>query len=163
MKLFFLLFFGLPLFTRGQDCNLTRETDAYTKETKLSTGFITVQGATVTIDADRQEIDIFFSLNGGEACFDNNSTAAIYFEGTKLKLGTRNGGTMNCEGFFHFIFKNQTMTTTLLQKLSTEKVSSIVFTNTSKKDIRVTFLPDQQPVFINLATCLVNGAKDLIK
>jgi len=163
MKYFLLLFFGLPLLASGQDCKLNSETDPYTKETKLSTGFITLQGATVTIDADRQEIDVFFSLNGGDACFDNNSTAAIFFEGSKLKLSTRNGGTMNCEGFFHFIFKNQTMTTTLLQKLATQKVSSIVFTNTSKKDIRVSFLPDQQPIFMNLATCLINGAKELIK
>jgi hypothetical protein len=153
----------LPLFTWSQDCKLTRETDPFTKETKISTGFIQLQGGSVTIDADRLEVDIFFTLEGSDKCFDNNSTAAIFFEGTKIKMSSRNSGSMNCEGFFHFTFRNTAATASLLQKMSTQKLTSIVFIGSNKKETKVTFIPEQQQVFLSLANCLVNEAKTLVK
>src|SRR6185503_10202965 len=100
MKYLLLLAF-FPMTLRAQDCKVNKETDPFTKETKLSTGFIPWKEASVTIDADSKEIDLFFTLSGTDLCFDNNGTVALFFEGTKVKQTYRNGGSMNCEGFFH--------------------------------------------------------------
>lgn len=153
----------LPLFVNAQDCKLNRVTDPYTKETKLSTGFIELNGASVTIDADSKEIDVFFSIEGRDKCFDNSSMAAIFFEGTKTKMSSRNNGSMNCEGFFHFIFRNTAATASLLQKLSAKKINNIVFTGNEKKETRIIFTPEHQEIMTNLITCLINEAKLLIK
>ena len=110
MKYGWLLGILLPLFTRAQDCKLNKETDPFTKETKLSTGFMFFSGASLTIDADSKEVDLLFSLEGANRCLDNNSTAVVHFEGTKVKMNLRNAGTMNCEGLFHFIYKNSVNT-----------------------------------------------------
>lgn len=167
-KLFLLLL--MPLFTVAQDttsvqCKLNSETDPFTKEIKLSTGFIPLDGGSVTIDATAAEIDLLFAIDGGgaERCFDNNSTAFIFFEGTKAKLTIRNGGTMNCEGLFHFIFRNTPATQTNMTKLATMKVNHIVFTATSKKEITVNLAPPDQELFMSLAKCLSEEAKKLIK
>ena len=163
MKYIFVIALLFPLYTLAQDCKLHKETDPYTKETKLSTGFIKLQSSSVTIDANRMEIDVFFTLAGADKCFDNNSTAFIFFEGTKLKMTTRNSGSMNCEGFFHFTFRNTPGTNSLLQKLSAQKINNIVFTGNGKKETKIIFTPEQQQTFTSLTTCLVNEAKTLIK
>src|SRR5688500_12988246 len=127
MKWFFVLILALPLLSAAQeipvDCKLHRDNDPYTKETVLSTGFFDVDVASVDISANRFEIDIFLTVSNN--CFDNNSTAMIFFEGSKLKLTARNAGSMNCDGNFHIIFKNSTTPTTLLQKMMNQKVSEI--------------------------------------
>ncbi len=167
-KLLFLLFFA-PLFAASQDsvsCRLNRETDPFTKETTLSTGFIFLDGGSVTIDANSREIDVLFSIEGAEKCFDNNSMAEIYFEGIKSKTSSRNGGTMNCEGLFHFIFRNSRSTpTTLLQRLCTRKVTHIIFTGSDKKQTKttVTVGPQEQEALMQLANCLVSEARTLIR
>ncbi|HEV7781832.1 MAG TPA: hypothetical protein VGO58_11245 [Chitinophagaceae bacterium] len=144
-------------------CKLIRETDPYTKQTKLSTGFIYFDGGSLTIDADSKEIDFLFSIEGADKCFDNNSIAAIFFEGVKTKMSNRNGGTMNCEGLFHFIFKNTPSTTGILQKLITQKINHIVFTGNNKKESTLTIGPVEQETLRTLGTCLVNEAKTLIR
>ena len=106
MKYIILIALFAANYAGAQDCKLNKETDPYTKETRLSTGFIFLQGASVTVDADSKEIDILFSIEGADKCFDNDATAVIIFEGSKLKTSLKNNGTMNCEGLFHFIFKN---------------------------------------------------------
>jgi hypothetical protein len=163
MKYIFVIALLFPFYAWAQDCKLHKETDPYTKEIKLSTGFIQLQGGSVTVDADKLEIDVFFTLNGTDKCFDNSSTAFIFFEGTKLKMTTRNSGSMNCEGFFHFTFRNTPSTNSLLQKLSVQKVNNIVFTGNGKKETKIIFTPEQQQMFTSLTTCLVNEAKTLIK
>jgi hypothetical protein len=163
MKYIVVLFWLFPLCTRAQECKLIRETDPYTKETRISTGFISLQGASVSVDADSKEIDLFFTLTGVDKCFDNNSTAAVYFEGTKSKMSYRNSGTMNCEGFFHIIFKNAATTNTLLQKITTQKITSIVFSAGNKKETTLKISAEQQPVLMSMAACLVNEAKALAK
>jgi len=163
MKNSILLGLLFPVFAAGQDCKLIRETDPYTKQTKISTGFIQLEEASVTIDADSREIDLFFSLDGRDKCFDNNSIAAVFFEGTKVKMSYRNSGTMNCQGFFHFTFKNTAAISSLLQKLSTQKTTHIIFTGNNKTETKVELMPDQQHAFMNLASCLLNEAKTLIK
>lgn len=137
MKYGWLLGLLFPLCSKAQDCKLSKETDPFTKETKLSTGFMFFSGASLTIDADSKEVDLLFSLEGANRCLDNNSTAVVHFEGTKVKMNLRNAGTMNCEGLFHFIYKNAVNTTTQLQKLTTQKISQIVFTDANKKRRRL--------------------------
>lgn len=168
MKKILALLLSIPLFSAAQDstaasCNLIKEKDLFTKETKLSTGFINLKGGSMSIDADSKEIDVLFSIAGTDKCFDNNSMAAIFFEGVKTKFTSRNGGTMNCEGLFHFIFKNTPLTTTLLQKIMTQKLSQIIFTGNNKKESFITIPPAEQEKLMVLATCLVNEAKLLIK
>ncbi|MEO6610896.1 MAG: hypothetical protein ABIT05_11150 [Chitinophagaceae bacterium] len=163
MKKFFVLVFFVPLFTAAQECKLTKEKDPYTKETKLSTGFIFLDGGSVTIDADSREIDVLFSIEGADKCYDNNSMAAIFFEGTKTKMSSRNGGTMNCEGLFHFTFKNTASPSTILQRMMTLRVTHIVFTGNDKKETKVELGPTEQQALMTLATCLVNEAKTLVK
>lgn len=163
MKYSWFLVFLFPLFSLAQDCKLSRETDPFTKETKLSTGFMFFSGASLSIDADSKEVDLLFSLEGANKCFDNNSTAVVFFEGTKVKMNLRNAGTMNCEGLFHFIYKNSANTTTQLQKLTTQRVSQIVFTDANKKEMTVTLTGKDQELLISLGTCLVNEAKTLIR
>lgn len=166
MKHFIILTFFLPVFSFGQDslhCKLNRETDPFTKEVKISTGFIELSGASVTIDATKTAIDFLFSIEGADRCYDNNSTAFIFFEGTKAKLTAKNGGSMNCEGLFHFIFKNTTSSTSLLTKLTTMKINNIVFTGNNKKEAKTELTPADQQAFVTLANCLVAEAKTLLK
>lgn len=166
MKYFVLFLLVLPIAGLCQDCKLHKDIDPYTKETKLSTGFVFLTGGSVTIDADSKEIDVLFSIEGADKCYDNNSVAEIYFEGIKSKTTTRNAGTMNCEGLFHFVFRNSNSSpTTLLQRMCTKKITQIIFTSNDKKQTKTTITvePQEQEVLMNLANCLVNEAKTLIK
>ena len=70
---------------------------------------------------------------------------------------------MNCEGLFHFIFKNSVTTTSNLKKLSTQKITQITFVGNNKKETVITVPPQEQQTLVTLATCLVNDAKALIK
>lgn len=166
MKRTLLSFLLLPLFMQAQDCKLVSDTDPYTKEKKLSTGFISLKGGSITIDADSKEIDVMFSIQGADKCYDNNSTAEIYFEGLKSRTTSRNGGTMNCEGLFHFIFRNSRSTpVTLLKRMCTMKMTQVVFTGNDKKKTKttVTVNPETQEALMKLANCLVEEARGLIK
>lgn len=165
MKYSLALFLLLPLFSFAQDsasCKINRETDPFTKEIKLSTGFIQLNVAAVTVDATKAEVDFLFSIEGADRCYDNNSTAVIFFEGSKVKLTVKNGGSMNCEGLFHFIFKNTPNNTSVLTKLITMKINHIIFTGNNKKEANIEFTPAEQQVFMTLANCLVTEAKTLL-
>ncbi len=156
----------IPLYAGAQDCKLHTDTDPFTKETKLSTGFMALQGGSVTIDADSKEIDILFSINGAARCYDNNSMAEIFFEGLKAKTTARNAGTMNCEGLFHFIFRNtKGNPTSLLQRIMTKKITHIIFTGNDAKKTKTTITvgPEEQEKIMALAGCLVAEAKTLVK
>ena len=159
----FLMMLIIPFTSWSQDCKLNRDTDPFTKEVKISTGFIFVDGGSLTIDADSKEVIVLFSIDGAGKCFDNNSTASIIFDGIKSKGTARNGGTMNCEGLFQFVFRNTTSTTSLLQRLMTQKIASIVFTGNNKKESTLNIAPPDQEIIMKLATCLVNESKTLIK
>ena len=84
------------------------------------------------------------------------------FEGLKSKTSSRNGGTMNCEGLFQFVFRNTTSTTTLLQRLMTYKIASIIFTDSNKKESTLTVKPLEQTLIMKMATCLINESKTLL-
>lgn len=152
----------LPVGSLAQDCKLIRETDPFTKEIKLSTGFIFVDGGSLTIDADKKEVLVLFSIDGSGKCFDNNSSASIIFEGVKSKSTARNGGTMNCEGLFQFVYRNTASTTSLLQKLMSQKIASIIFTGSDKKESKLIVAPLEQTLIMKMATCLINESKTLL-
>lgn len=158
-----ILFAGclFPLFLAAQDCKILRETDPYTKETKLSSGFISLPGSTVTIDADSKEIDFFFVVP--DKCFSDASTVFIYLEGSKIKTTYRSAGSMNCDGYFHFKFKNSTVTPSVVKKLASQHVTQFIFTGNDKKEVAVTLTPDQQKIFMTAVNCIVTEAKTLIK
>ena len=162
-KYLFVTILTLPLAVAGQNCPLIKETDPYTKETRVSTGFIPLQGGSLTIDGSRAEIDLLFSINGQSICLDNNSTANVFFENTKIKMTFRNAGSMNCEGLFHFIFRNTASTNSQLQKLVSQKITSIKFIGNNKQEKTLTLTPEQQKSVIDLGACLINEAKTLIK
>lgn len=168
MKYLFVIFFLVPIFLSAQDstakkeCKLVKETDPYTRETKLSSGFISLQnGASVTIDADNKEIDFFFSVP--DKCFAAASTVFIYFEGSKTKTTYRNAGSMNCDGYFHFVFRNGATTPTVLKKLASQKVANFIFTGTDNKATTVSLLPDQQQMLMEVSACMVDESQTLIK
>ncbi|MGK2862871.1 MAG: hypothetical protein ACSLE0_13130 [Chitinophagaceae bacterium] len=154
-----LLFFS-PLLN-AQDCKLIKETDPYTRVAKISSGFISLQGASLSIEADNKEIDFFFAVR--DKCFNDASTVFIYFEGSKIKTTYRNSGSMNCEGYFHFIFKNGTTTPTVLKKLASQKVASFIFTGNDKKATTVSLLPEQQTDLMQITNCIIEESKALIK
>lgn len=156
-----------PFFLGAQDstgCRLISERDPYTKEVKLSSGFIGLDGASVTIDADSKEIIFLFSIETAEKCFDNNSTVDLFFEGIKSKTMSRNAGTMNCEGLFQLVFKNSNSNpTTILQRLTTKKLTQLVFTGNSKKPQTVNLGPKEQENLMFLANCVLTQGRSLIK
>ncbi|MGE5521901.1 MAG: hypothetical protein ACM3VS_18405 [Candidatus Dadabacteria bacterium] len=166
MKYSLLLLLCLPFFSRAQDCKLTKSTDPFTHETKLSTGFAPfnygVAKVSVSADATPSTIDLFFWVRNEGACFDNTSTALIIFEGEKSKNIYKNGGSMNCEGAFHISFKNSASTNFQLQKIATKKISSIKLTGTNKTEINLTLTEDQKTLLMNMAACAVNQGKTLI-
>ena len=157
----FLLF--VPGFIMAQDCKLVKQTDPYTKQQTISTGFIPLQGGSLTIDASKPEIDLLFSLKGVNKCFTDASTAAIYFEGTKAKQTQRNSGSMNCEGLFHFIFRNGATAPPLLRKMATVRIEKIIFTGNDKTETIITLNPDQQLAVMALTDCIIKEAPALLK
>jgi hypothetical protein len=150
-----------PILAKSQDCKVFRETDPYTKETKLSSGFINLQSGTVSIDADSKEIDFYFVVSG--KCFDDASNVFIYFEGNKSKTTIRNAGSMNCEGDFHFKFRNGAVTPTVLGKLASQPVAQFIFTGNDKKQVTVSLLPEQQKIFMDAVVCITTQGKTIAK
>ncbi|MBC7948210.1 MAG: hypothetical protein H7Y42_10055 [Chitinophagaceae bacterium] len=163
MKLFLLFLVAFPFCLNAQDCKIKKTTDPYTKEIRLSTGFITMAGTSLAIEADAKEIDFSFTMDGKEKCFNDASTAVVNYEGTKQKANFKNAGSINCDGFFHIIFRNGAATPTLLQRLSTQKIVSIQFTDTNKAQTLVTLTPEQQAAIMSKADCLIKEAKTLVK
>ena len=166
MKYITLIVGLVPFFLSAQDstaieCKLVKETDPYTRETKLSSGFISLQGASLTIDADNKEIDFFFAVP--DKCFADASTVFIFFEGSKIKTTYRNSGSMNCDGYFHFVFRNGITTPTVLKKLASQKVANFIFTGSDSKATTVSLLPDQQKSLMEITTCMIEESKTLIK
>ncbi len=98
MKKLLLAFLLVPVLASAQDCKLISEVDPFTKQTRLSTGFIYVDVGSINVDADNKEIIVLFSIDASDKCFDDNTTMEIFFEGLKSKTTARTQSTMNCEG-----------------------------------------------------------------
>lgn len=154
------LFLHLSIFCQ-EECKLIKDTDPYTREAKLSSGFISLQGGSVTIDADSKEVDFFFVVD--DKCFDNLSTVFIYFEGSKARTTYSNAGNMNCTGYFHFKYRNSATTPTVMKKMTTQKITQLVFKGTDKKEKIISLLPDQQEALMKAVACMADEAPKLIK
>jgi hypothetical protein len=87
----------------------------------------------------------------------------IYFEGGKQKLSLRNGGTMNCEGLFHFIFRNGPTVNYQLKKMATMPISHMVFADRNEKTIPVTLSSQQQEKLRNALRCFTEEAPKLLQ
>jgi len=165
MKYLFILFLYLPFSIHAQECNLKSTKDQFSQEPKLTTGFIALNNAKLSIDADTREITFLFVFNdaGSAGCFDDYSTLTVNFDGTKSKANLRSGGPMNCDGYFHVVFKNNPTTATHLQRLATQKAASFVFTNNTKKITTIILTEDQKEEIMEAAACIAEEAKKLIK
>ena len=160
-KIFTGFLFLIPMCSFSQECVIQKEEDPYTKAIKLSTGFINFRNASLSIQADSREIDFLFIITGTDKCFSDASTASVFFEGTRLKSNYRNGGSMNCDGYFHFIFRNQPALPSALQRLATQKVTSMLFTGNDKKETLITFSPEHQEMLKHFVSCMIEEAKTL--
>lgn len=163
MKSIWLAAFLFPVFLSAQDCKVLKEQDPYTKEIKMSSGFISLQGASISVEADKGEIDFFFIVP--DKCFNDATSLQIFFEGTRSKATFRNAGSMNCDGYFHFKFKNGTVTPTAVKNLASKKVVQFVFNlkDDDKKPITITLRPEQQDAIMKAAGCVSEEAKTLLK
>ncbi|MBS1920429.1 MAG: hypothetical protein JST17_09260 [Bacteroidetes bacterium] len=158
--LWMILFFSFRALS--QDCNLQKENDPITNAPKISTGFFNLQLTTLSIDADSKNVDFFFTVDNSGKCFDYASSVVINFEGGKLKYTMRNSGTVNCEGYFHFTFRNGATTPTQLLNLSEKKVVSLKFLGTNKDETTVTLVPQQQELLMKLTACIIAESKTLL-
>lgn len=138
-----LAFLFMPLFSFSQDCRLKDVKDAFNQDPRLTTGFKTFGEGNnmfmVSVSADKREIDVFFALTESPACYDEFSRAVLIYEGGKQKNTFKNGGTRNCKGYFHFIFKNSETLHTSLKNLASRKVIRMEITanDDSKKVIEI--------------------------
>jgi len=160
MKKYLLLLLSAPLFSQAQDCAIRKERDPYTKEVKVSTGFIQIGQGKVNIEANAKEIDVFFALGSG-LCFDDQSTLAVNFAGSRIKTNYRSGGTMNCEGFYHFIVRNTPETHYSLKKMIDNAVNTFTFTS-GKVVTTLTLTDEQREALQKGMACLTTEAKTLI-
>lgn len=165
MKFLLPLLFALPISVFGQDCSIKKTKDQFSQEPKLTTGFVTFSGARLSLDADAKEIHLLFVLgnNGEMKCFEEASTLAIVYDSTNTKTNLRNGGSMNCDGYFDVVFKNTPTTTTYLQRLTTHTVKTLTFTGNNKTVTVITLTDDQKALLRQLATCMATESKTLIK
>ena len=161
MKPVGLLLLLLPCFGLAQDCNLKSSKDPYTREVKVSTGLVQVNNAQYSIEATKSQIDFLFVLDG--KCFDDNSTASVFFTGTKMKSNFRNGGTMNCTGLFHLTFRNTNPSQSNLQNLASKKISAIRIKDNTNKEMGIEFNEEQQSMLMKQINCVLEEAKKLLQ
>jgi len=157
MKYYLALVLLSPFFSPAQDCNLRTSKDPYTKEVKVTTGLISLNNAQYSIQATKSEIDFMFSIEG--KCFDDASGASVFFEGTRSKSNFKNGGTTNCDGLFHFTFRNTDPLPSALTNLGTKKITSIRFKDNTNKETGIIFTAEQEQTLSNLINCIINEAK----
>lgn len=163
-----LIGFVIPFFSSAQDtCHLKKTTDPFTHQTKISTGFVPFpSGATqvsISIDATSTDIDFFLWFTSDQKCFDEESTIQVNFEGDRLKSNQRNSGSMNCEGAFHFTFKNTPTTNSQLQRFVTKKINSFHIVGTGKSITDVNFSAEQKEKLMRMINCVVLESKTLLK
>jgi hypothetical protein len=160
MKYFLILFVLIPGWLQAQDCMLKKEKDQFTQQDRLTTGFIQLTNARLSMTADNKELDFFLSV-GGDKCFDEASTLSIVFEDGRTKLNVRNTGSMNCEGLFHFTLRNTPTPPSNLQRLAAKKIKSMVLTN-DKAVTSILLNESQQQLVQTAADCMAKEAKTLI-
>jgi hypothetical protein len=156
----------LPLFVSAQNCELKKERDPFTQQPQLSTGFLRLSSwggrFSLNMVADAREVKLLFSLGEGN-CFDDESSAAFTFDGTRTKSTQKNATAMNCDGIFTIVFRNSTSTPSVLQKLTQQKITSIVLTDSNKKKIEISLKDEEKQKILERIGCLVKEAKTLIQ
>ena len=167
MKKIIALFFFIPFFAFAQDtCKLKKETDPFTKQNRISTGFVPFIAngidLSISIDATATEIDFFIWIKNESKCFDDQSNAQVNYEGDKLKANFKNTGSMNCEGAFHFTFKNSVNTPSNLKRFTDKRITSIKITGNNKTVTDIVFNEEQKQKLLRMATCVVNESKALL-
>jgi hypothetical protein len=163
MRYILLLACLLPLSLLAQDCALKKGKDPFTSKPTLSTGFIDLPGATLSIDINSKEIDFFFVLNSNTIkCLDEETEVTLNFEGGKLKSQYKNSGSMNCDGIFHIIFKNSAYTNSNLQKMAAKKILFFQWTGSNPKPFVISLPADQQQMLMKTISCVVNEAKTVL-
>ncbi len=166
MKTIFLSLFLLPALLFAQECKIKKETDGFTRQPKMSTGFMKLNSTTGIVSlnmvADAKEVRLLFSLGEG-VCLNEAATAAFSFDGTRTKSTQHNTTGMNCDGIFTIIFRNGTSTPMVLNKLATQKLTSIIIVVDPKQKTEIVLKDNEKQVLMEKAACLVKEAKGLIK
>lgn len=163
MKYIFVLIALAPFFLLAQDCKLKKGQDAITSKATLTTGFMDLPGTTLSIDVNSKQIDFFFVLDAKAVkCLDEETEATIVFDGGKLKSEFKNGGSMNCDGIFHIIFKNSAYTPSQLTKMSTKKILEIQIKGSNPKPYIISLSPEQQQSLMNTIACVTKEAKTVL-
>jgi hypothetical protein len=153
----------MPLAVLAQECSLKKGKDVITSKPTLSTGFIQLQGNTLSIDVNSKEIDFFFVLNNAAVkCLNEETEITFLLEGGKQKSEFRNSGSMNCDGIFHIIFKNSAYTPSPLTKLGSKKIVAIQLTGSTPKPYIITLTPEQQQMLMNTISCVIKEAKTVL-
>ena len=168
MKTAFLVLILFPLLSQAQDtCKLKKETDAFTHQTRISTGFVPFVSSgnqlSVSVDATSTDIDIFLWLKNDGKCFDDQSSVQVNFEGDRSKGNFKNSGSMNCEGAFHFTFRNTPSTPGSLQRMTTTRIASLKITGSNKTITDISFNEEQKKQLLRMISCVVTQGKTLIK
>jgi len=159
MKYAIVILWLVPLFASAQNCKVKTTKDPYTREVKVSTGLVLLTSGQYSIEATKAQIDIMFSIEG--KCFDDASTAAVFFEGTKQRTNFKNAGPMNCQGLFHLTFRNTNPAPSSLQNLGSKKISSVKFKDNTAKETTITLNADQQETLMQLINCMIDAGKKL--
>lgn len=166
MKQLLLLFLIIPAFSFGQECNVKKLKDKFSQEPVYSSGFMHFASAkgekvSLSIEADSKEVRLLFSIP--ENCFNDQSTAAFSFDGSRSKSNQKNSSAMNCDGIFSIVFRNTSSTSYALNKLATQKTTGITFTGSNNQKIEIVFNEEEKTNLQQKANCLVNESKALIK
>lgn len=169
MKNAFCLLLLLPLFSIAQQdtCGLKKSKDPFTHVDKLSTGFKPFGSGAVPVsisaDATPTDIDFFVWVKKDGTCFDLESEAFMVWEGERSKATFHNTGSINCEGAFHFGFKNTPTPNSWLRKMMAKKIASIKLTGNGGKETLITLTEEQKAVFQRMAICIANEGAALLK
>ena len=152
----------------AQDCKIKRSIDPYTKEAKVSTGFVAFGAGSdmfrLTADASKTDVEFIISLNNAKEgkCFSDASIAVLTFEGGKIKSTIKNTGSMNCEGSFTLGFKNATSTPAPVNNLIAKKLISMKLTGNNKQVTEIVLTDAEGERLKQMAGCLVAEAKSLL-
>jgi hypothetical protein len=166
MKQFIFFLLLVPAFGFSQDCNIKKQKDKFSQEPIYSSGFMnftSIKGEKVSlsIEADSKEIRLLYSIK--DNCFNDQSTLAITFDGSRSKSNQKNSSAMNCDGIFTIVFRNTASTSFALNKIATQKTSGMTFTGSNGQKIEVVLSEEEKTSLQQKAACLVNESKALIK
>ena len=166
MKHLLISLFFFPAFAFGQECNVKKSKDKFSQEPIYSSGFMHFTGSkgekvSLTIEADSKEIRLLYSIR--ENCFNDQSTVAFSFDGSKSKSNLKAANAMNCDGIFSVVFRNSNSTSFALNKIATQKTTAMNFTGSNGQKIEVVLKEEEKLNLQAKADCLVKEAKSLIK